>query len=152
MLVKFICSAHLSFLYAFFFFFLINPVCSKPILSKLKNLRCAKLSVSYGRINLAGLCLVVTLQTSNPVNHLTQNETYFTTLASEWVRAEIKNIVVPISSSLCVLKRCLYSCFFFFFKSWPTYFHKKRNKIQAFYYYFIIFLECDTPKQQNSFI
>ena len=80
---RFSCTEHelISFLYAFFF--LINPVCSKPILSKLKNLRCAKLSVSYGRINLAGLCLVVTLQTSNPVNHLTQNETYFTTLASE---------------------------------------------------------------------
>ena len=61
--------------------FLINPFFLKPILRKLKSLRCAKLSISYGKISSAGLCLFVTLQISNPVNHLTQNETYFPSLA-----------------------------------------------------------------------
>ena len=112
-----------------------NPAFSKPILSKLKNLRCAKLSVSYGRINLAGLCLVLTLQTSNPVNHLTQNETNFPTLASEWVRAEIKNIVVPMSSSLCVLKRCkllLFILVSFFLSHGPLTFTRKEAKYKLF--------------------
>ena len=44
-----------------------------------------------------------TLQTSNPVNHLTQNETYFPTLAVRM--SACRNTVVPISSLLCVLKR-----------------------------------------------
>ena len=45
--------------------------------------------------------------------------------------------------------RWLNSCFFF--KPWPTYYHKKRNKIQVFLSLFY-YIECDTPKQQNSFI
>ena len=114
MLVKFICSAHLSFLYAFLF---LNKPCFqflKPTLSKLKSLRCAK-SISYGRINETGLCLVVTLQTSNPVNHLTQSEICFPTLAVRM--SACRNTIVPISSSLCVLKRCkllLFILVFFF--------------------------------------
>ena len=116
-------------------FFLINPAFSKPILGKLKNLRCVKLSVSYGRINLAGLCWVVTLQTSNPVNHLTQNETHFPALASEWVRAEIKNIVVPISSPLFVLKCCkllLFILVSFFLSHGPLTFTRKETKCKLF--------------------
>ena len=46
----------------------------------------------------------INIQTSNPVNHLTQNETYFPILA---VRiSACSNAIVPILSSLCVLKCC----------------------------------------------
>ena len=51
-----------------------------------------------------------------------------------------RNTVLPISSSLCVLKRCklllfirVFFYFFIFFKPWPAYFHKEKNKIQVFY-------------------
>ena len=45
-----------------------------------------------------------------------------------------RNTVVPISSSLYVLKRgkLLLFIVMFFFNPWPTYFHKERNKIQVF--------------------
>ena len=52
-----------------------------------------------------------------------------------------RNTVVLTSSLLCVLKRHKLLLFILdrvFFKPWPTYFHKERNKIQLFYY-FIIF-------------
>ena len=86
------------------------------------------------------------------MNHLTQNETYFPALA---VRMSVcRNTVVPISSSLCVFKRCKLLLFIlvFFFKPRPTYFHKERNKIQDFLLFFYYILECGAPKQKNSFI
>ena len=66
-----------------------------------------------GLIKPAYPALVVTLQTSNPVNHLTQNETYFPALAVG--TSACRNTVLPISSSLCVLKRSKLLLFIFVF-------------------------------------
>ena len=102
-----------------------KPCLLKPILSKLKSLRCAKLSIIYGSS-------VVTLQTSNPVNHLTQRETYFPSLAVSM--SACRNTVVPISSSLCVLKRC--KLWFLLLSHSPLTFTRKETK----YKFFIIIL------------
>ena len=64
--------------------------------------------------------------------------TYFPTSA---VRMSTRrNTVVPILSSLCVLKRCKLLLFIlvFFFKPCPSYFYKERNKIQVFHYLYFI--------------
>ena len=84
-------------------------------------------------------------ETSNPVNHLTQNKTYFLSLAVRMsLRAEIL-AVVPISSSLCVLKRCkllsftlVFSFFFIAMAHLPPQ-GKKENRSFLLMYHFIIF-------------
>ena len=107
----------------------------KPILSKLKSLRCAKLSISYGSS-------VVTLQTSNPLNHLTQRETYFLSLAVRM--SACRNTVVPISSSLYVLKRC--KLWFLLLSHSPLTFTRKETKYEFFFNIILLYFRVRYSK------
>ena len=87
-------------------------------------------------------------QTSNPVNHLTQRETYFPSLAVRM--SACRNTVVPISSSLCVLKRC--KLWFLLLSHSPLTFTRKETKYKFFIIIILLYFRVRYSKTTKSFI